>query len=574
MKQVGQYLIERLISTGGMSTLYLGRHREMGRQVAIKQLHPHLARDQALVRRFEREAKILGGLRHHNIVDIIDFFRHQDSFYIVLEYIEGRSLKDLLEDRRPLPATAAAHIGAQLARGLGYAHGRGVVHRDIKPANILFTALGVAKITDFGLAFAKEALGMTDPGTFFGTPAYLAPEQARGEKGDARSDLFSLGVLLYEMLSGANPFAGASASECIDRVLRLSPPKLSGKVPGLPPGLARLVSELMDKDPTRRPGSAEEAAEKLEPYAFVTGEGVARLLADPKGYQIRREDQQALETISRRERKSQTLNRSLAWASALAVAAAAAWSAYRWGLPAARNLLTRPGPLPSLPAVDSPAVARPIVPEQSGRIRISGTTGAKIYLDGATKGRIPFSIEGVKPGRLLLRAELEGYQPYEKTVTIQPRQTLDLVVEMAPAAREPGYLALAVTPWAEVYVDGRLVDRTPLSGPMKLEAGRRQLLLRHPNRLDYAREVEIKPGDTLRLEVAMPRAWGYLAVTAVPWARVFVDGEQAGTTPLANPLKLSIGQHEVRLEGPGGSQWRETVSLAEGETLTVRVEMK
>lgn len=574
MKQVGQYLIEGLISTGGMSTLYLGRHRGMGRLVAIKQLHPHLARDQALVKRFEREARILGGLRHQNIVDIIDFFRHQDSFYIVLEYIEGRSLKDLLADRSPLPATAAAHIGAQLSRGLGYAHGRGVVHRDIKPANVLFTSLGVAKIADFGLAFAKEALGLTDPGTFFGTPAYLAPEQVRGEKGDARSDLFSLGVIIYEMLSGTNPFAGASASECIDRVLRLSPPKLTGLVPGLPPGLARLASELMDKDPARRPGSAEEAALRLEPYAFVTGEGVARLLADPKGYQIRREDQQALERISGRERRSQALNRYLAYSAMGVVAAAAVWSAVRWGLPAVTGLLSRPEPAPSVVTVDSPVVTIPVVPEQSGRIRISGTTGARVFLDGAPQGRIPFSAEGVRPGRVLVRAELEGYQPFEKTVAIQPRQTVDLAVELAPAAKEPGYLALAVTPWAEVYVDGRLVDRTPLPGPMKLEAGVRQLLLRHPNRRDYVREVEIKPGDTLRLEVAMPQAWGYLAVTATPWAEVFVDGERAGATPLANPIRLSIGQHDVRLEGPGGSQWRETVRLAEGETLAVRVEMK
>jgi serine/threonine-protein kinase len=396
----------------------------------------------------------------------------------------------------------------------------------------------------------------------------------RGEKGDDRSDLFSLGVLLYEMLSGANPFAGASASECIDRVLRMSPPKLSGMVPGLPPGLSRLVSELTDKDPGRRPGSAEEAAERLEPYAFVTGEGVARLLADPRGYQVRREDQQALERISRRERRSQALSRFLTYFAMLAVSAAAVWSAAKWGLPALTGLMSRPLPAPSQPPVDSPAVAVPTVPEQSGRIRVSGTTGARVYLDGEPKGRIPFSAEGVKPGRVQVRAELDGYQPYERMVAIQPRQTLDLAVELAPAAREPGYLALAVTPWAEVYVDGKLADRTPLTGPMKLEAGRRQLLLRHPNRRDYAREVEIMPGDTLRLEVAMPQAWGYLAVTATPWAKVFVDGEAAGTTPLANPLRLSIGQHEVRLEGPGGSLRREVVRLAEGETLAVRVEMK
>ncbi len=576
MRQVGQYLIERLISTGGMSTLYLGRHREMGRLVALKQLHPHLARDQALVKRFEREAKILGGLRHHNIVDIIDFFRHQDSYYIVLEYIEGCSLKELLAARCPLPVTAAAHIGVQAAQGLSYAHSRGVVHRDIKPANVMFTALGVAKIADFGLAFAKEALGLTDPGTFFGTPAYLAPEQIRGEKGDAGSDLFSFGVVLYEMLSGANPFAGGSPSECIDRVLRLKPPRLSAQNPGIPPGLGSLVSDLLEKDPAKRLRSAGEAAARLEPYAFITGEGVARLLADPKGYQTRREDQQALDRLSRRERQAKALGRYLTYAAACLVAAGLVWGGVRWGLPPAGKLFTRPKPAPVTPAADSTKTVPviPLIPGQTPRLRISGTTGAQIFLEGRPRGRIPLSVEGLKPGRMRLRAELEGYQPYEKIVSIPSGRDLDLAVNLSPSPRGPGYLGLTVSPWAEVYVDGRFIDRTPLGGLLKLEAGRRQLLLRHPNRRDYAQEIDIKPGDTLKLEVAMPQAWGYLAVTAAPWAEVFIDGVSVGTTPLAQPLKISIGDHDIRLVGPGGREWRETVRIVEAETLRTGADLR
>lgn len=570
MKQVGQYLIEGLISTGGMSTLYLGRHREMGRQVAIKQLHPHLARDQALVKRFEREAKILGGLRHHHIVDILDFFRHQDAFYIVLEYIEGRSLKDLLSARSPLPITAAANIGAQVARGLGYAHGRGVVHRDIKPANILFTVLGVAKIADFGLAFAKEALGLTDPGTFFGTPAYLAPEQIKGEKGDVRSDLFSFGVVLYEMLSGQNPFAGGTASDCMDRVLRHRPPKLSG----LPPGLSRLALELLEKDPSRRPTSAVEAAERLEPYALITGEGVSRLLADPQGYRIRKEDQQALERISKRESRSQALFRFLTFAMLTGIIAFASWAIFKWGFPAAARFLSKSSTKNLSIPTDSSVVLNPPDTSWVGSLRLSGTSGARIYVNGRYQGVVPLTIEDLKPGRVLVRAEQDGFQTLEKTVVVQAREIKSLDIELVPQARDPGYLALAVLPWAEVYIDGRLIDRTPLPGPLSLESGKRQLLLRHPNRREYLREIEIKPGDTLRLEVTMPQAWGYLAVAASPWAEVFVDGEPAGTTPLADPIRLSIGQHEIRLEGPGGSRWRETVSLSEGETLSLRVDLR
>lgn len=576
MKQVGQYLIERLVSTGGMSTLYLGRHREMGRQVAVKQLHPHLARDGALVKRFEREARILGGLRHRNIVDIIDFFRHQDSYYIVLEYIEGCSLKELLAARSPLPVTAAAYIGVQVAQGLGYAHGRGVVHRDIKPANVMFTRDGVAKIADFGLAFAKEALGVTDPGTFFGTPAYLAPEQVRGEKGDARSDLFSFGVVLYEALSGSNPFAGGGPSECIDRVLRLRPPRLSDADGSIPPGIGALVSDLMEKDPERRHRSAVEAAARLEPYVFITGEGLSRLLADPRGYQTRREDQQALDRLARSERRSRAAGRYLAYAAAAAALAAAGVAAVRWGVPAARRTMARRAETPAVVRTDSatPAPVPAPIPAAGGRLGLSGTTGARVFLDGTPRGSIPLSLEGVAPGAHRVRAELDGYQPYEKSVSLRPGGSLDLSIDLAPAAMEAGYLGLTVSPWAEVYVDGRFIDRTPLSGPLRMAAGRRQLMLRHPNRREYSREIEIRPGDTLRLEVAMPQAWGYLAVSATPWAEIFIDGQRAGATPLAEPIRVSIGDHQVRLAGPGGREWIETVRIAEGETLGTKVDLR
>ncbi len=576
MKQVGQYRIERLVSTGGMSTLFLGRHREMGRLVAVKQLHPHLARDEALVRRFEREARILGGLRHHNIVDIIDFFRHQDAYYIVLEFIEGCSLKDLLARRSPLPVTAGASIGSQVAQGLEYAHGRGVVHRDIKPANVMFTAAGVAKIADFGLAFAKEALGMTDPGTFFGSPAYLAPEQVRGGKGDERSDLFSLGVVLYEALSGRNPFAGDSPSECIDRVLRLHPPPLPHTDPGIPPGMGSLVSGLLEKDPEKRPRSAGEVCARLEPYIFITGEGLARLVADPGGYQVRQEDQQALDRMVRRERRARAFNRYLAFAAALLAAGALAVSAVKWGLPAAGRMPARRRPPAVSPAPDSlsPGPVPGPAPAASGRMRVSGTTGAAVFVDGKLRGQVPLSIEGVAPGRLRVRAELEGYRAYEKIVTVAPGRDLDLSVNLEPEARPPGFLALTVLPWAEVYLDGRFVDRTPLSGPVRLEAGKRQLLLRHPNRRDYSRELDIGPGDTLRLEVTMPQAWGYLNVTATPWAEIFIDGERTGATPLSQPLRLSIGEHRIRLVGPGGREWEEALRIAEGETLATRVDLR
>jgi len=576
VNRIGPYLIERVLSSGGMSTLYLGRHHQLGRPVAIKQLHPHLAGDHSLVKRFEREAKILGGLHHPNIVDILDFFGLQDSYYIVLEYIAGRSLKELLARRNPLPPLAAAYIGEQVAQGLRYAHERGVVHRDIKPANIMFTESGGVKITDFGLAFVKEAMSLTDPGTFFGTPAYLAPEQIRGQSGDERTDLFSLGILLYEMISGVNPFQGESPSQCLDKILRHRPERLSAMSRTVPPRLEALIFSLLEKDPSQRLGSAQEVARRLEPYIFFNGEGLARLLAEPQDFRPRQEDEAAWKKLVRRERGDWLLKRMVLSAAAAAVIAILGWWAYKNIPSVISDRFRQPMPPPSVGPEPSPA-ATPPKPDSlrlspPSKLRISGTTGARILVDGQERGNIPLSLEGLGPGRHRLRAELDGYQAVERLLRIPPGKDLDISLNLRPEAKPPGYLHLAVSPWAEVYIDGRFIDRTPLPNVLRLEAGSRQLMLRHPNRLDFVQEINIMPDETLRLAVKMPEAWGYLRLTVEPWAEVFLDGRSLGVTPLED-LKVSIGEHELRLKGPGGREWKETVKIIEDDTLRRRVDL-
>ncbi|MDI6740567.1 MAG: serine/threonine-protein kinase, partial [Candidatus Edwardsbacteria bacterium] len=308
-QRVGNYLIERTLSTGGMAVIYMGRHAELGRPVVIKQLHPHLSRDQGFVRRFEREAKILGTLHHENIVDVLDYFEQQGSYYIVLEYVDGGSLRDLLARQRRLPFHIAALIALQAAEGLRHAHQRNVIHRDIKPGNVLLSRTGPVKLTDFGLAYATEALTITDPGTFVGTPAYLAPEQIRGQKAGVRSDLYALGVILYEALTGTNPFAGANHSESIDRTLRFAPKNLSGADPEVPPGLAKIVLKLLAKDPANRHPSCADLMADLDQYRLIRYEALSRYLADPAGYTPRAEDQAEINRLVEREKRKLFLAR-------------------------------------------------------------------------------------------------------------------------------------------------------------------------------------------------------------------------------------------------------------------------
>lgn len=559
--RVGNYLIERTLSTGGMATIHQGRHADLGRAVVVKQLHPHLAGDAGFVRRFEREAKILGALHHENIVDIIDYFEQRGSYYIVLEYVDGGSLRDLLDRQRRLPFQIAVPLVLQVANGLGHAHHSGIVHRDIKPGNVLLSRTGMAKLTDFGLASATEALAITDPGTFVGTPAYLAPEQIKGMPADSRSDLYALGVVLCETLTGANPFAGANHSESIDRTLRFMPKSLAGADPEVPPGLVRIVLKLLAKDPSGRYASCAGLAADLEPYRLVRQEAVSRYLSNPAGYTPREEDQAEITRLVRREKRNLLASRIANAALLVALTGTLAVLAYQNGREYLRQRELR---RPAVPAGGPAAAATPAAAPQRQTLRVLGTANADIQINGRPAGTVPAIVDSLGPGWVELTVAKQGFVPQRRRLELKAGAAVTVTVELAAASLPPGYIEVAVRPWAEVYVDGRFIDRTPLPAPLALAAGEHQLLLRHPNRKELARAITIEPGDTARLAVTMPEALGYLKLTVAPWARVLIDGALVGTTPLGEPLALSIGEHQLRLIGPAGREWRETVTIREG----------
>ncbi|MRR10297.1 PEGA domain-containing protein, partial [bacterium] len=197
-------------------------------------------------------------------------------------------------------------------------------------------------------------------------------------------------------------------------------------------------------------------------------------------------------------------------------------------------------------------------------LRVLGTENAEIRINGRPAGKVPAIIDSLGPGWIDLAVAKAGYVAQRRRLELRPGEGLTVTVELAAASLPPGYLAVAVKPWAEVYIDGRFIDRTPLPAPLVLTAGEHQLLLRHPNRKEVARSVTIDPGDTARLAVTMPEASGYLKLSVVPWARVLIDGVELGITPLGEPLALSIGEHQLRLIGPEGREWRETVTIREG----------
>src|SRR3954468_21409623 len=252
-----RYVIERKLGSGGMADVYLAEDQELGRRVALKLLDDRHASDEQFVERFRREAQSAAGLNHPSIVSIFDRGYAEGTYYIAMEYLDGRTLKELLVKNGPTPVPIAIDYGRQILGALAFAHRNGIVHRDIKPHNIVVGTDGRLKVTDFGIA-RSGASQMTEAGSIVGTAQYLSPEQARGAPVDARSDLYSLGIVLYEMLTGKVPFTGDAPVEIAMKHLTAVPEPPSKLRPDIPHDLDAIVMRALAKDPEQRYASAEE----------------------------------------------------------------------------------------------------------------------------------------------------------------------------------------------------------------------------------------------------------------------------------------------------------------------------
>jgi Tol biopolymer transport system component len=331
--RLGPYEILGLLGSGGMGEVYAARDDRLDRRVAVKVLPVHLATDADRLRRFEQEARAASALNHPNILTIHDFGFHDGAPYLVAELLEGETLRERLAGGA-LPLRKATEVASQIARGLAAAHERGIVHRDLKPENLFLVSDGRVKILDFGLAkliapepgmladAATEPMA-TEPGVVLGTVGYMAPEQVRGLPVDARCDLFALGAILYEMISGERAFARASVAETMTAILRDEPAPLDAPGRQVPPALERLVRRCLEKNPAERFRSAHDLAFDLETTTATAAEPAA--LAPP----------------------ARSAGKAVRWAAAtlaVAIAAVGGWTAGRG---------SRPEPIPSSPAAAS-----------------------------------------------------------------------------------------------------------------------------------------------------------------------------------------------------------------------------
>jgi pimeloyl-ACP methyl ester carboxylesterase/predicted ATPase/DNA-binding SARP family transcriptional activator/tRNA A-37 threonylcarbamoyl transferase component Bud32 len=265
LEGAARYAIEEKVAVGGQGEVFLGRDKVNDEQVILKRLRPELVEDGERVARFLREADALRQLQHPNIVRMLDAFEHDGQHCIVMEYVVGGTLRQLLEKEAPLPAERVLSLGLELADALGRAHHMGIIHRDLKPGNVLLAANGSPRLTDFGTArLERDDVRLTRTGTLVGSPSYMSPEALRGDPLDPRSDIWSFGVLLYEMLAGRRPFEGQTLTQVLVRIMTEHTPSLADLRPDAPPALVALIEKMLAKEAAARPSSMRQVAAALE----------------------------------------------------------------------------------------------------------------------------------------------------------------------------------------------------------------------------------------------------------------------------------------------------------------------
>jgi serine/threonine-protein kinase len=610
----GKYLVTELIGRGGMGEVYKANHLSLDRPVVLKLLKKSFLNDPSIEQRFHREARAASRLNHPNSISIIDFGKTDDNtLFMAMEYLSGRSLARVIAEDQPIPEARVVHIGAQILAALAEAHALGIIHRDLKPENVMLESRrdepDFVKVLDFGIAKLNEpgdgAGRLTQAGIVCGTPGYMSPEQVRGDELDPRSDIYSVGVILYEMLSGVLPFEADTPMGLVTKHLVEEVPPLSVRRPGLQvsPGLEELVLRCLAKDREHRPASAEDLRKELLAWA-AQGERAARPTPPPVRTMV-------IEARAPSQPAARAPSEVKPWRPPTGAASGAPGPARSTAVPvpvAPRTPATRPpaptavtpAPRPSerIPARTAPeqpaggtlAMASPRPPSQPmGRAVVAPPTPAPVpHLEppvpvtaeglpaSATRPRskVPLAVGGGVAAVAVAAAVLWGTArrapepagaartpPAAAAPVAAPARTAAPPVplppppagsgpapaEPRPATPEPAAAAPAAAepPAAREAEPGEAAGRRPAKQPRKVA----EVAPSREARTGHARGIRSVREELNSIPTPAARSGdGVLSVIATPWAEVWVDGVKIGETP--REMLVSAGTYRVRAIHP------------------------
>ena len=546
----GRYRIRNRIGSGGMADVYLAEDTQLGRDVALEVLHRRFSRDQQFVERFRREASAAAGLQHPNVVGVYDRGEHDDTYYIVMENLPGRTLRDLLNGEAPLSQERAISFGIQILGAAGFAHRRGVVHRDFKPHNVIVAPDDTLKVTDFGIARAG-ASEMTETGSIMGTAQYLSPEQAQGQHVDAASDIYSIGVMLYEMLAGRVPFTGESAVSIALKHVSDTPQPLRQIRPDVHPALEAAIMRALEKDPASRYATADDFIVALEAARTAIRSGTdgggfteswAPMVAPPPEPEERR--------------------RRWPWVTlALILLTGAAVAAF---------LLTRPEQVTVPQSVGKPATTAVQTLASEGlkwkilQVKSTQTVGVVVRQDPTAGQRIDKGSTVklyVSNGPGFTSVPDVGGKTQAKAIKLLKKQGLFANIQQEHSSTVPAGIVIRTDPPALSQVNvGSRVDLFVSNGPQ---------LVTVPDVVGQQ-----KPDAQAKLQDASLRVTVHEAPSSKPKGQVFAESPTAGSQlPINSRVTITVSQGEQKVPVPDvkGRKQDDASGILQGAGFTVRV---
>jgi serine/threonine-protein kinase len=574
-KTIGRYEILDLVGRGGMGVLYRARDAVLERDVALKMMLLDFTMDQTARDRFQREARAVARLQHRNVVTIHELGEVDNTPYIVMEFLSGRDLDALLKTDAKLTLAQKLDVVIQLCDGLGYAHEQGIVHRDVKPGNVRVLEDGTVKILDFGIAkFAQSSVTMS--GTIMGTPSYMSPEQIMGKPVDGRADLFSVGVLLYELLAGHKPFTGESPTTVVYQIMHVEPAPVNAAVPELPESLQEIVARALQKDPDQRYGRASEMSSDLQMVKMMLD--LPLKSGDDTGPQATMGALHAT-TLGSKTAASAAVTTMLdapmrASAAARAADAAPAGAAHAGkggsgmiiGIAAAvvvvggavayfatRGSSDTPAPGAGAPAgASASATPGTSAPAGAGEFHIeSMPLGAKILLNGSDTGKVtPATVSFAGKSTRSVELQLKGYASITAPVTDADLKAGGKVYTFERPASNVRLTLNGSYPF-EVLQGGKVIsgsnthhDVTVQPDGGAVTARSAEMLLSSTVSVDYHRGAQewTAPGT------------GTIAIFAqLETCKLSIDGQDLGFPPIP-PKTVASGQHKVALKCPDDSK--------------------